>query len=61
MCCLLPQKYYFHSIIFYFASGVFRLYLDIDRRVCCLPANVMTLLISFTFFLMVTKVYSFSK
>ena len=50
MCCLLPQKYYFHSIIFYFASGVFRLNLDIDKRVCCLPANVLTLLISFTFF-----------
>ena len=61
MYCLLPQKYHFHSIIFYFASSFFRLYLDIDWRVCCLPANVMTLLISCTFFLMVTKIFSFSK
>ena len=48
----------FHNVLFCFRRFS---YLDIDSRVCCLPANVMTLLISFTFFLMVTKVFSFSK
>ena len=60
---MLPSaaKVLFHSIIFYFASGVFRLYLDIDRRVCCFLANVVTLLISCVIFLMIAKIFSLSK